>query len=222
MDLLSLCDQVAEAGVIEDPAEGESPRALALRLALAKALAVARRHPQARVVGADTVVAVDDMILGKPADGTEAVEMLRLLRGRAHQVFSGLVVLDGETGLGTADSAATEVWMRDYTDREITAYVRTGDPLDKAGGYAIQHGGFRPVARMEGCYASVMGFPMCHLRRSLRALGIPYQRDMPALCRAHTGHPCQVYPQVLRGDPLWLFRLPVTLDELPWGDLSAL
>jgi len=222
MSLLGLPHEVVSADVEESPLEGEGPQATALRLGLSKAGAIASEHPRRRIIAADTVVVVDDAILGKPADGDEAAKMLRLLRGRPHRVISGLAVLDGGSGRGVADFAATEVWMRDYTDGEIRSYVRTGDPLDKAGAYAIQHGGFRPVDRMEGCYASVMGFPMCHLRRALRRLGIPFEGDVPALCLAHTDHSCRMYPQVLAGKPLWRFSLPVTLDALPWEDLRPL
>jgi len=205
---LGLPHEVAAADVAEDPRDGEDPSALALRLALAKAQAVAARHPRRCVVAADTVVAVGRAILGKPADEAEAVEMLRLLRGRAHQVFTAVTVLAGPLGLGATDLAATSVRMRAYRDEEILAYVRTGDPLDKAGAYAIQHQGFRPARDFTGCYAAVLGFPLCHFWRVLRSLGIPGPADVPHLCQEHTGVPCRVYPEVLAGDPLRRFPWP--------------
>lgn len=205
---LGLPHEVVVADVEEDPLDGEDPQALALRLALAKAQAAAAQHPQRYVVAADTVVAVEGTILGKPADEAEAVEMLRLLRGRVHQVFTAVAVLAGPLGLGAGDLAAIAVRMRDYQDEEILTYVRTGDPLDKAGAYAIQHRGFHPVAAIRGCYAGVLGFPLCHFWRVLRSLGLPRPADVPALCREHTGFPCQVYPEVLAGEPLQRFPWP--------------
>ncbi|MGC8838481.1 MAG: Maf family protein [Anaerolineae bacterium] len=208
MAALGLPHEVVAADVPEDPRDGEEPQALALRLALAKARAVAARYPQRYVVAADTVVAVGRTILGKPADEAEAVEMLRFLRGRVHRVFTALAVLAGPLGLGAGDLAAISVRMRAYQDEEILAYVRTGDPLDKAGAYAIQHRGFRPVAELHGCYAGVLGFPLCHFGRTLRSLGLAHPADIPALCQRHTGIPCRVHPEVLAGDPLWRFPWP--------------
>lgn len=205
---LGLPYHVVAADVDEDPQPGEDPGSLALRLALEKAWAVASQHPDRYVVAADTVVALGDTLLGKPANEEEAVAMLRLLRGREHRVVTALVLLAGPLGYGAADLATVPVRMRDYRDAEILAYVRTGDPLDKAGGYAIQHGGFRPVAAIRGCYAGVMGFPLCHFRRMLRALGIPFREDIPILCRRHTGARCHIHPEVLAGEPLRLFALP--------------
>ncbi|MGQ9569029.1 MAG: Maf family protein [Anaerolineae bacterium] len=205
---LGLPHEMVAADVAEDPHDGEDPQALALRLALDKAQAVAERYPQHYVVAADTVVAVGRAILGKPADEAEAVEMLRLLRGRVHQVFTAVAVLAGPLGSGAGDLATISVRMRAYRDEEILAYVRTGDPLDKAGGYAIQHQGFRPVADLHGCYAGVLGFPLCHFWRVLRSLGLPRPADVPALCREHTGFPCRIYPEVLAGEPLQRFPWP--------------
>lgn len=217
LSALGLPHRVVAADVDENPLPGEEPGSLALRLALEKAQAVARRHPDGYVVAADTVVALGDTLLGKPADEDEAVAMLRLLRGREHRVFSALAVLAGPLGRGAADLAAIPVHMRDYGDGEVLAYVRTGDPLDKAGGYAIQHGGFRPVAAIRGCYAGVMGFPLCHFRRMLRALGIPFRDDVPDLCQGHTGAPCLVHPEVLAGEPLRAF----SLDNSAWPSATA-
>lgn len=216
---LGLPHEVVAAHVPEDPQGGEDPEALALRLALSKAQAVAALRPQRYVVAADTVVAVEGAILGKPADEAEAVEMLRLLRGRAHQVFTALTVLAGPLGLGAQDLAATSVHMRAYREEEILVYVRTGDPLDKAGAYAIQHQGFRPVRDFQGCYAAVLGFPLCHFWRVLRSLGIPGPADVPVLCREHTGVPCHIYAEVLAGEPLRRFPLAQPYG-LPWGGAS--
>jgi len=155
---------------------GERPAELAARLSLAKARAVASIHREAVVIAADTLVALGDDVLGKPRDEIDAFEMLARLRGREHSVYSGLSVVDVPGGRRCTQVVESRVHLRDYTDSEIRRYVGTGDPFDKAGGYAIQNAAFAPVGRVDGCYANVMGLPMCHLYRQLRAWGI----DMPA------------------------------------------
>jgi MAF protein len=137
-------------------------------LALAKARAVARTDGRAVILGADTIVVLDGAPLGKPADADEARRMLRALRGRAHEVITGVAAVSGRDGDALTDGATTLVHMRDYTDAESDAYIATGDPFDKAGAYAIQHAGFAPVARSEGCYCNVMGLPLWTARRLLR------------------------------------------------------
>jgi MAF protein len=141
-------------------------------LALSKAAAgqAVRQAPgfpngPAVVLGADTVVVLDAVPLGKPGDAEEARRMLRSLRGRPHEVITGVAVVCG-AGQQTAH-AATMVHMRHYTDAEIDAYIAGGDPFDKAGAYAIQHAGFAPVERIDGCYCNVMGLPLWTVRRLL-------------------------------------------------------
>jgi hypothetical protein len=97
--------------------------------------------------------------------------------------------------------AETRLAMRTYTDAEMAAYVASGDPLDKAGAYAIQHPGFHPVAELQGCYANVMGLPLCHLTRALRAWNVEPPHDVPAACQDHTGRRCPVYATILAGRP---------------------
>jgi predicted house-cleaning NTP pyrophosphatase (Maf/HAM1 superfamily) len=89
--------------------------------------------------------------------------------------------------------------MRTYSDEEMCAYIATGDPLDKAGAYAIQHPGFSPVANLEGCYANVMGLPLCHLKRTLMRLGIQADRNIPQACQADLQYSCAFFPQVMAG-----------------------
>jgi len=195
--LLSLPFSVVVADVDETDGEDESPQAMVQRLSRAKALAVAARHPRALVVAADTTVALDGTSLGKPADPAEATAMLCALRGRPHQVYSGLTVArDGQIVTELAESA---VWMRDYNDLEVARYVSSGDPLDKAGAYAVQHADFRPAARVEGCYAGVMGFPLCHLARTLNRFEVAVPVDVPVVCQAHTGFDCRVFGEILSG-----------------------
>ena len=143
------------------PRDGERPEEFALRLAVAKATAVARRHPGAAVLGADTVVVLDGEVLGKPGDAEAAVAILKRLRGRAHRVITAVAFLRREAPTLVTASPATLVRFRGYTDEEIDAYVASGDPMDKAGAYAIQSEMLRPATDVEGCLLSVIGLPAC-------------------------------------------------------------
>jgi len=192
LSLLGLPFKIAEAGVEERRLEGESPREMTVRLSKAKAEAVASRLRRGIVIASDTIVVLGDEVLGKPAGPEEAMDMLRRLRGREHKVYSGLALLEVETGRLYTACDQTCVYMRSYSDEEIAAYVATGDPLDKAGAYAIQDATFHPVARIEGCYASVMGLPLGLVAQALRAFSLPVPDDeaLAAACSAFTGHPC--------------------------------
>ena len=176
------------ADVDETPLPGERPDALACRLCQTKAAEVAARHPGATILAADTMVAVDDMLLGKPADEFEAAAMLRLLRGRTHQVYTAVCVArDG--GL-VARLSVSDVTMRPYSDAEITAYVSTGDPLDKAGAYAIQHPLFAPVMAWTGCYAGIMGLPLRLVGEMLAEAGLMVSADVAIVCGQLNGGKC--------------------------------
>jgi septum formation protein len=142
------------------------------RLALAKARAVAARVGTGIVLGADTVVAIDGDALGKPAGPDEARAMLRRLRGRAHEVITGVAVVDAGTGRAERTAVTSRVRMGDYGEREIEAYVATGEPLDKAGAYAIQGAGGALVAGYEGSYSNVVGLPLEETARLLAAFGV--------------------------------------------------
>ena len=131
-----------------------------------------------------------------PRDAGEAAAMLSRLRGRSHLVYTGVSVWQPATWRMINELASSVVWMRDYTDAEIEAYVATGDPLDKAGAYAIQHRGFAPVDRIEGCWLTVMGLPLCHLRRALESYGVAVPANVPGSCYAFTHQACEV-PLVL-------------------------
>ncbi len=167
---LGLPFEFSSVDVDESPRDGESPEQMVRRLSLAKAEQAVAAHPEAIVVAADTIGAIDGVILGKPTDAEDAARMLRQLRGRPHVVYSGIIVARGQRV--TEQIVTTTVWMRDYSDAEIAAYVATGDPLDKAASYAIQHPIFQPVARIDGCYANVMGLPLCRAYLGLREFGI--------------------------------------------------
>lgn len=161
------------------PAEG-----LAEHLARAKAAAAVADLDDtgtepALVLTADTTVLLDGRVLGKPQDAAEAAAMLRALRGRAHTVVTGVALALAQTNAGAGGAAAhlrstavaTRVHMRAYGDEEIAGYVASGDPLDKAGAYGVQHPGFQPVARVAGCYLAVVGLPLCAVAALLADAG---------------------------------------------------
>ncbi|MCG2767537.1 MAG: Maf family protein [Anaerolineae bacterium] len=167
---LGLRFQIRCPDVDETNGEAETPPMLARRLSLSKAMAAAHCGEPEIVIAADTLVALEGEVLGKPRDARHAVEMLTRLRGRMHLVYSGLTMLDVGQNRVIDEIVETPVWMRAYSDEEIAAYVATGDPIDKAGAYAIQHPSFTPVERIKGCYANVMGLPLCHVYRGLAAM----------------------------------------------------
>ena len=172
----------------------EAPRDYVRRLAAEKARASSARADASQVVvAADTTVVDGNAILGKPAGPSEAKRMLRQLRGRVHQVYTGIAVLRIRDGNLLTDVCVTDVPMRNYSDEEIEAYVASGDPLDKAGAYGIQHVGFQPVTSMRGCYASVMGLPLCHVTRLLGQIDIQPGADVPARCQSFLNYACPVY-----------------------------
>lgn len=153
---------------------GLSPREQVIRLSAIKAQAVREAlesRPGQVIVSADTVVVLDDAILGKPKNTAQAAEMLRALSGRAHLVLTGVTVLteDGPRQL----CEETQVFFRPLRETEITAYIRTGEPMDKAGAYGIQGYGALFVEKLIGDYYNVMGLPLCALGRLLREAGIP-------------------------------------------------
>jgi MAF protein len=186
--------QFAAADIDEAPRANEAPEELVRRLSRAKAEIGARDFPQARVIGADTIVWFDNTIIGKPKDSADATRMLQLLRARPHIVYSGVTVKQGERAL--TQVTTTTVTMRDYSDAEIAAYVATGDPLDKAAAYAIQHDRFHPVARIDGCHANVMGLPLCHLYRALKSFGVALTEPERA-CQTHLHITCPVARQII-------------------------
>lgn len=148
---------VRAAEVDETPLAGEKPDEYVLRLAEAKALAAPHQAGEI-VLGADTTVVIDGEILGKPADDGDARRMLRLLAGRRHEVLTGICLSRDRYLL--RDCASTAVWFAPLSEPEIDGYVATGEPMDKAGAYAIQGLASKFVTRIEGCYFNVMGLPV--------------------------------------------------------------
>jgi len=158
---------VQYAGVEEARHENEPPLDFVTRIAEEKARAIARQHENA-VLGADTVVCVDDEVLGKPADRDDATRMLKLLSGRDHWVHTGICLLSKKRRI--VDAASTRVSFIQLTDKEIEEYTRSGEPFDKAGAYAIQGRASRFVSSIEGCYHNVVGLPVSLVYRYLKAL----------------------------------------------------
>ena len=159
---------VDAAHVAEQPLPDEQPLPYAKRLARDKARTVYGRHPDNVVLGADTVVVVDEHLLEKPANAKEAARMLRLLSGRTHQVITGVCL--AAAGYEQTEAEITEVRFSPLTESEIADYIRTDEPMDKAGAYAIQGRASRWVERIDGCYFNVVGLPVPRVYRMLRAL----------------------------------------------------
>ena len=169
---------VQVADIPEIPMDGESPRGYAERLAREKALAVFERDAGKFVLGADTIVVVDNTILGKPRDSSDALRMLRLLSGRKHDVITGVCLVGGKTSVGSSQfpvpgfvdvrSEITQVFVGNIEESEIHEYAATGEPMDKAGAYAIQGRASRWISRIEGDYFNVVGLPVSLVYRMLQ------------------------------------------------------
>lgn len=172
---------VQPTNIPEVPLDGEAPKVFAERLAREKAWAIFKQRPNDFVLGADTVVVVGKEILGKPTNAADAARMLRLLSGRAHQVTTGVCLMgprqtpssEGNPGakgdaLGDTRAETTLVTMNEFSDEEIQAYVASGEPMDKAGAYAIQGMASRWITKIEGDYSNVVGLPIALVYRMLR------------------------------------------------------
>jgi MAF protein len=203
--LLGLLDgplEVIVSGADEESGEFDSPADYVRQIAQRKAEATVAKlgTPDDRrriLIAADTTVALGDTIMAKPADAADARRMLRALRGGPHEVYTGLCVIDTGTGVEWTGYHLTRVTMRPYSDEEIERYIATGDPMDKAGAYAIQHATFRPVRALEGCYLGVMGLSVCQLILALRDLGVQVNGDGTGLAAAHDGFACPLLPEAL-------------------------
>ena len=160
--------QVRVSDLPESIDDNRPPERHVLDLALAKALRVARSVPEGLVVGADTVVVLEGRILGKPADADEAFEMLRLLSGKTHRVFTGFAIADRPSGKTLSEYEVTSVTFRPLQDEEIRRYIELDRPFDKAGSYGIQDRSALFVSRIEGCYYNVVGFPLAKFYVRLR------------------------------------------------------
>lgn len=199
IQLLDYSFLVMVADVDEASITHPVPAMNVVETAVLKATTIAQRTQEKDkiIIAADTTVALDGQMLGKPRDGTEATSMLRALRNRDHEVHTGFVLFDLRNGRQIEGVTTAVVTMRDYSNKEITDYVASGDPMDKAGAYAIQHPLFKPVARLAGCYTAVMGLSICDLILALDKLNVPRQADLTAVYQSHqianTYYPCPIY-----------------------------
>ena len=175
---LGVAFEVAPSDVDETLDPLPLPEAVA-RLALRKARVVAGSWPSAVVLGADTIVVIDGRALGKPTDPDDARAMLRTLRARTHDVMTGVAVVDGATGRFAVDTAISRVTMAVYDDAAIDAYVAGGEPLDKAGAYAIQGAGGALVAGLDGSRSNVVGLPLAATAALLRLFGVTVSVPRP-------------------------------------------
>lgn len=168
---LELPYRCVPATIDETPAGGEAPEAFARRMAAAKAGQVAAAHPGACVIGADTVVALDHQIFGKPRDQAEALTILRTLQGRTHAVITGLAVILNQRAISEVSATTTLVTFDDFDDQILQAYVDSGEPMDKAGAYGIQGRAGMFVEHLAGSFTGVMGLPVCETGELLKRLG---------------------------------------------------
>ena len=173
---LGLAFEVRPVEVDEGTTARGDPQIVARHLARVKAEAARLQDPEAVIVAADTVVALDAILLGKPADAEDARGMLRALRGREHDVVSAVAVMRAGGRAALLRHPLTRVMMRDYSDEEIGASISRGDPFDKAGAYAIQDELFQPVASYEGCYCNVVGLSLWATLELLRKADVDVSR----------------------------------------------
>lgn len=179
--------------------EEEHPYDYVHRLAQEKAYAaVPFINDGELILASDTIVAMDEDIFGKPRDAEDAREILMHLRDKVHYVDTGIAILDPATGQCEVDVCVVPVKMRAYTAEELDHYIATGDPMDKAGAYAIQHRGFHPVESFNSCFASVMGLPLCHFIRLAAKFDISLPEALPKNCQINLSYVCPVYRDILR------------------------
>lgn len=193
---------VVNSDVEEQVLSDERPDEFVIRLAREKALkggegVVQNSLQSAFVIGADTIVVDGDEILGKPQDGKDAARILEQLRGRTHQVLSGIALYNLSSGDVQSRLVCTEVKMREYTEDEVHNYITSGDPLDKAGAYGIQNRDFNPAPELTGCYANVMGLPLCHLAVLMNDMGIKADSKVAERCQEWIDHQCPVFADIL-------------------------
>lgn len=186
------------ADVDESVLPAESPLDYVRRVSEAKARKIAGGE-NGLVVAADTIVVDGSEILGKPTSVEDAKRILLQLRGRYHSVHTSLIIINSQNMLMDRDLCSSQVEMRNYSDVEIEEYIRSGDPMDKAGAYAVQNRGFHPVVNFGGCFANVMGLPLCHLQRTLGRMGMTSVKNIPEACQAHLQYDCPIHEKVLSG-----------------------
>lgn len=172
VELLGVPFEAVASAYEEDMSLSLPPRELVQHLALGKAQAVADSYSDALVIGGDTIVVLEGQVMGKPHTPEKAREMLEVLRGVTHQVMTGLAVVDTATGEVRSSVSVTDVTFKTYSDKEIENYVKTGEPLDRAGAYAIQGYASLFVEKIDGDYQGVLGLSARELSKALEAFGV--------------------------------------------------
>lgn len=175
---LGIAHSIQVADINETPVPGENPAELVKRLSVEKAKKVAETMPDGFVIGSDTIVVFDGIVLGKPTDEADAFKMLRSLSGHQHQVMTGVAIVDASTGKAISDLSITSVRMKPISDDTIWAYIATGEPMDKAGAYGIQGLGSSIVESIEGEFYTVMGLSVNALLRVFDGYGLALFRDL--------------------------------------------
>lgn len=169
---IGLSFDICHSNIDEDIKQGESPTKHCLRLAEEKAKQAAKKAKTGWIIGADTIVFIDNAILGKPSDKKDAKEMLKLLSGRRHKVVTAFCLLNASTGKTIKRVVESSVNIKNLTDKEIADYINTGEPLDKAGAYAAQGIGSFMIEKIQGSYTNVVGLPMEELKKTLKEIGV--------------------------------------------------
>lgn len=178
LELLNIPFVVHPSNIEEVVNEESYPFQVVESLALQKANDVASNYHNGIIIGTDTIVVYEHNILGKPKDENDAFEMLKLLQGQAHEVYSGLAIIDADTGKSIVSHRVTKVFMYPLSDDDIVFYLNTKEPLDKAGSYGIQGVGSIFIEKIEGDYFNVVGLPLSLLRKQLLEFGVNITRDL--------------------------------------------
>ena len=195
--------EASAANIDESRHSEESAQEYVLRLSAEKAgNSIPWAGSDDIIIAADTIVVLDEEMLGKPTDEREAFEMLSQLRARKHWVTTAIAVRSGGTEHVHQDICRTRVQMREYADEEIKQYIASGDPMDKAGAYAIQSTIFHPAVDFNGCFASVMGMPLCHLERTLLKFSIYELSGLAIICQNHLKFKCSIIDRVMAGEEI--------------------
>jgi len=205
--------RVMTVEINESVLPSESPSSYVSRLSKEKAQTVSKKinngvDSNTLIIAADTAV-VDTLnqndpsnqssyeILGKPTDTEDAERILRRLRNRSHQVLTALTILSPKTGKSHTEVIDSQVMLRNFSDKEMHSYIASGDPFDKAGAYAIQDPIFKPVIHFHGCFANVMGLPICHLSRILAQFDLCPAIFIHQACQQNLNYDCKIYAKVL-------------------------
>lgn len=189
LSTLEIPFEVITSGVSEEVNPTLDPVEMVKVLAKMKATAIAKKVQEGLVIGSDTTIAFEGSTLGKPASQENAKRMLEMLRNKKHQVISGIAIIDSSNMQIEAGTVTTSIRMRNYSDQEVNDYIATGEPMDKAGSYAIQGKGSSLVAEIDGCYNNVVGFPLCELVKLLEKFGV-LANSRDSVCKLPSGDAC--------------------------------